>query len=955
MVESNDFYFENFQLDVPNECLWREQEALPLTPKTFAVLRYLIEHANQLVTRADLLEAIWPDAVVGHAVLTVGIAELRKVLGDDPQAPRFIETVHRRGYRFLPAVTTAPLVQSSRFQVPSSSPPSTSDIDREKTLSFQPGTWNLKPETFLVGRESELSQLQGWLAKAMSGERQIVFVTGEAGIGKTALIEAFLLGNGQRTIDNKRQGSTKHLQPIPDARPLTPGLWVGWGQCIEHYGGGEAYLPVFLMLSQLFRTPIGPRLREILDQYAPSWLVQMPAVLDAAAREALQIRTQGVTRERMLREMAEAIEALTTEHLFVLVLEDLHWSDYATLDLLSFLARRRHPARLLVLGTYRPVDAMKQDHPLRPLMQDLRLRGQCEETALERLSLSAVEEYLTLTFPQRQFPTALTPMLHKRTNGTPLFFVKVVQDWVNQGVLTETSGKWELQGTLEEATNAVPRSLREMIEWQIGKVDPHLQLTLEAASVVGEEFTAALVAAAVNEEETSVEQQCEDLARRGQVLEAREATVWPDGSITAGYRFTHALYQQVLYERLAAARRMRWHQQIGRRLEQAYGEHVADVAAGLALHFERGREYKQALRYLEQAARKALRRSAPHEAIQHLRTALRLLDALPETAERVQQELTLQALLAPALMAAKGYDSLEVEQVYARVRVLAQQIEESPQLFPVLGGVTAFYIVRAEYRTAHELAEQLLRMAQHTQDPELLVEAHTFMGVVQFYLGEFISARAHLEQGLAFYDLRQHGFHAMRYGQDPWVACQSFLAWALWCLGYAEQALRCSQEAIAYAQELKHPLSLAFAFNISSILYNMRRDAQAGHAQAEATIALGKEHGLPYWVRQGVFARGRALVQGGKVEEGLVQLQEVAHAFRQGGKGSERPAQLTLLAEAYLEAGQLELGLQTLAEAQTAASRGGECYWEAEMYRLKGALLLAMQTSERRNPTPRVG
>jgi predicted ATPase len=561
---------------------------------------------------------------------------------------------------------------------------------------------------------------------------------------------------------------------------------------------------------------------------------------------------------------------------------------------------------------------------------------------LERLPEAAVEKYLTVTFPRHLLPSSLARALHLSKSGNPLFLVKVMQDWVQRKLLAEVAGEWQLQSTVEDVASTVPPSLHQLIEQQLEQLSRHDQQLLEAASIAGEEFSAAAVAAAVAEHLGNVEDQCEDLVRRAQVLKAQGTAVWPDGTVATRYGFAHALYTQVLYERVAAGRRVRLHQRIGQQLEAAYGAQADEVSVELAVHFERGREYERAVRYLEQAARKALRRSASQEAIQHLRTALRLLETLPETSERVQRELGLQTLLAPALMAARGYSAPEVAQVYARVRTLCQQIEESPQLFPVLGGVAGFHIVRAEYRTAHEISEQLLRMAQRAQDPGLLVEAHAFMGVVLFYLGEFVSARAQFEQSMALYEPRQHRTHAVQYGQDPWVVCRSFLSWTLVLLGYPDQALQQNREAIAYAQELNHPLSLAFALNLVAIVHNMRREPQAVQERAEAVIALAREQGLPYWLAQGTISRGQSLMENGQLEEGLAQIQQVAQAFRREGRALGRPAQLAILAAAYGRTGQAELGLQALAEAQAAASSGGERYWEAEMHRLRGELLLGL-------------
>jgi DNA-binding winged helix-turn-helix (wHTH) protein len=372
MLSGPQWRFGPFRLDPENACLWHDAQMVGLKPKTFAVLHCLIAHAGQLVTKEALLAAVWPDIAIGDAVLKVCIGEIRKVLGDTAKTPQFIATVHRRGYRFIaPATAIEPIEprppqptmpMASAFNLP---------ISIQATAS-------------LVERESVLAALLTSFKQAGQGERQTVFVTGEPGIGKTAVVEAFL---GQAAT--------------------TPHVYIARGQCVEQFGAGEAYLPVLEALGQLCRRHDGQHLIALLRQQAPTWLVQMPWLLTAADRERLQQELLGATRERMLRELAEALDALTAERFLVLVLEDLHWSDYATLDLLALLARRRMPARLLVVGSYRPVEVIVHAHPLHAVKQDLQLHGHCTELALAPLSQAAVAASFVERFPGHRFPAAL--------------------------------------------------------------------------------------------------------------------------------------------------------------------------------------------------------------------------------------------------------------------------------------------------------------------------------------------------------------------------------------------------------------------------------------------------------------------------------------------------------------------------------------------------------------------
>ncbi|HEV8718276.1 MAG TPA: AAA family ATPase, partial [Candidatus Binatia bacterium] len=590
-----------FRLDSANQTLWHGSQAIPLTPKAFTVLRYLMARPGQLVTKEELLNAAWPDIYVSDAALKVCIRRIRQALGDLSHPPQYIETVYWRGYRFIGKIELSePSLPADRGPQPEAKSQKQSSVQslgsrvQKQDSAPAPNPQPLAPA--LVGREAELAQLHGWLEKALQGERQVVFVTGEPGIGKTMVVEAFL---ARVAVDEN--------------------MWITRGQCIEHYGAGEPYLPVLDALERLCRTQGRERLTLLLRQQAPMWLAQMPSLVSPAERKKLRRDIQGASRERMLRTVAEVLETLTAETPLVLVLEDLHWSDYATLDLLSFLARRREPARLLLIGTYRPREIIVGGHPLKVVKHELQLHGHCAELPLGLLTAEDVAAYLLARFPvdtAEQSPLReLARVIHQRTDGNPLFMVNVVDYLVTQGLLDPGDGHWGLQGNLEEIQIEVPASIQQMIETQIDRLSPEEQHVLEVASVAGVEFSAATVAAGLEAEVIEVEELCEGLARRAQFLRSRGVSEWPDGTVAAHYQFIHSLYQQAWYERVTAGRRLHLHRRIGECEEAAYGPRASEVAAELAIHFECGRDYGRAVQYRRQAAKIALQRCAYREAI----------------------------------------------------------------------------------------------------------------------------------------------------------------------------------------------------------------------------------------------------------------------------------------------------------------------------------------------------
>ncbi|MGH8563440.1 MAG: AAA family ATPase, partial [Gammaproteobacteria bacterium] len=575
MMSEPQLSFPPFRLDLANERLWRRAELLPLRPKAFRLLRYLAEHPQRLVTQEELLKAVWQHRYVSEGLLRGYIRKLRSTLGDDAKAPRFIETASGRGYRFIASITPILPIPSP---IESSVPP---------TLQPPPG---------FVGRQEELAQLHRALERALLGERQVVFVAGEPGIGKTTLVDAFL------------------AQVV-----VAQGLWVGRGQCIDHYGAGEAYLPLLEAFGGLARrVEQGRALLPLLRRQAPTWLVQMPAVIEEAEREALSRQLYGSTQERMARELAGALEGLTAERPLVLWLEDLHWSDFSTLDALAMLARRREPARLLVVGTYRPAEVMASGHPLRALVRELEAHAQCRDLPLGFLTPPEVTQYLAARFappePQAAGLEAWGRFIHRHTDGSPLFMVAMVDDLMSRGVIGEAALERPWPAPPAHLTGGLPESLRQLIDHQLDRLNDEERRVLEAASVAGMEFSAAWIAAALDTDVVQLEGCCEALACRHLFLRPAKGPTGPERRLTERYHFLHALYPQVLSEGLPASRRRQLHQRVGESKEIAFGSRSADVAAALAVHFEEARDGPRAVHYLRQAAQNALRRSAGREA-----------------------------------------------------------------------------------------------------------------------------------------------------------------------------------------------------------------------------------------------------------------------------------------------------------------------------------------------------
>jgi DNA-binding response OmpR family regulator len=491
--------FDPFLLDVGEQCLWRcsegRMERILPNPKAFSVLQYLVERAGRLVTEDELLQAVWPTVYVQPDVVKSQLYEIRKALGDSHKAPRFIETLHRRGYRFIAAVRNA------------TAPDRLSDSEASAQQD-------------LPGRGPALAVLRERMRLALGGQRQVAFVHGDIGIGKTALVDEF-----------------RRLAAIE-----SPGLRVAYGHCVQAGGEMETYYPMLEALESLCRE--SSQIVDVVAAHAPSWLVQFPALLTDEHRRTLQQEIMGATRERMLREIAQTLETISVETPLLVVLEDLQWADGPTLDLISALARRRTPAQLMLVGTSRPMDVAASAHPYRLLTHDLLARGLCRLIDLEPLTPADIAAYLPAGSTEHAQREAVARFLHRMSGGNPLFLRAVLDHLSELQIAYRTSSGWQFKTPLPEQDPPVPQSIRVMIESQLQLLAPQDRRALEAASLVGAVFGVADAARAGGSEIEELEAALENLARYKRMVR-RTSPHFADGG-EAYYEFTNSLYRDVL-------------------------------------------------------------------------------------------------------------------------------------------------------------------------------------------------------------------------------------------------------------------------------------------------------------------------------------------------------------------------------------------------------------------------
>ena len=729
--------FGPFCLDRGGARLLRDGRPIALTPKAFDLLHLLASKPGRLITKEELLEAIWPDVLVSDASIKVCVSEVRKALDDGAKTPQYIETVHRRGYRFIgmgSAKSSAPATTPAKQQPPTRPAPSAAPKASAPALA---------------GRDAETKRLLDRFDRAARGDRQCIFLTGSPGSGKTALIQAF-------------------LQSISATSLI--------GHCFEQFGTREPYLPVWEAIRTLAQQRHDAPLESLLARHAAA----LAAGSDDPGSTSDSAVNPHLSAHRVLGEMADAIEALAAEGPVVFLLEDVQWIDHSTLDLLTALARRRREARLLVIATFRPGEvqsAEADDHPLREIVQELLTARLAEELPLGRLDENAVADYLLRRFDGATLPRTFSRRLHERTDGHPLFLVHVVDDLIERRVLVQRDRAWSLNADTDAwqtvLETQVPPSVRAMIDLQLQRLAPREQQVLEAAAIAGVECSAAAAAAAMGEADiVAVEQICDELVRSHRFLAPAGVEEWPDGTVSSRYRFVHELYHNVVYERLGVARRAQMHRALGLRLEAAWADRAVEESPTLATHFELGRDWPRAVRYLRHAGDAAARQYAHREAVDYLRRGVAALERLPNDDHRREIELPMLMSLGVNMRITQGCAAPGVEDVFARAEKLLRASGDAAasdisKIFPLLWSVWVFHKVRSDLAEADELSRKLLAMAQQANDPAMLMQAHQAMCVTALCLGNPRVTVDHMRQAERIYDPTRHATTPPPTGRIP--------------------------------------------------------------------------------------------------------------------------------------------------------------------------------------------
>ena len=766
----------------------------------------------------------------------------------------------------------------------------------------------LRGLTRFVGRHSEMDQLRQALEQAKEGHGQIVGVMGEPGLGKSRLFYEFKLTSQS-------------------------GLLVLEAFAVSH-GKASPYLPLIELLKEYFQIEPGgderSRRQKIIGQVLEldrsledilPYLFSLLGIEDSES--SLQQMDAQIRRQRTFEALKTLFLRESLNQPLILIFEDLHWIDTETQGFLDILSDSVASTNLLLLVNYRP--EYKPEWGQKTYYTQL---------SLAPLGTEEAEELLNFLLGNAPSLNRLKALILERTEGTPFFMEEVVQTLAEEGALLGERGNFRVETAPTELH--ISPTVQGVLAARIDRLSTEEKDLLQQLAVIGRQFPLSLVKQVVTQSE-------DEVYRLLSTLQAKEFLYEQPAFPEVEYLFKHALTQEVAYGTVLHEQRKALHERTGQAIEMLYQEKLDERYAELTHHYQRSDNTEKAVEYLHLAGQQAVERSANEDALNYFMAALEVLKTLPDTMEHRQQELTFQAALGPVLIVTKGYGARDVGVAFTRARELCEQVGEAPQLFPVLRGLWAFHVGRAEIEVTREIGGQLLGIARRSQDSGQLVEACYALGASLFWRGEAAPALQLIQEGLAVYDPQRHRPHLVLYGQDPGVLSLLYATNSLWLLGYADQAHQRAQESLTLARDLKHPYSLSAALMITALFHYYRREPQATQQRMEEVRTLSTEYGFSYNLGIATIWCGWARSMQGQEEEGLGQIREGIAAFRATGAELAMTQNLISLAEVCGKLGQFDEGLRVVADALQRVDRTHERFWEAELHRFKGELLLAQE------------
>jgi class 3 adenylate cyclase/tetratricopeptide (TPR) repeat protein len=759
--------------------------------------------------------------------------------------------------------------------------------------------------TNFVGREQEISLLLGRWREAVDGEGQVVLLCGEAGIGKSRLTRSLC----DRLADARYQRMQFQCSPYHTNTALYPAI-----NFLRQAAGLTSQDSSQAQLQKLDAMAIESGIE---SQDTVSLLADLLSIRGEHQYPPLTVSSEK-RKDLTLEALVQYLQRLADRSPVLFILEDAHWLDPTTLDLMTRIIGRIRQMRVLLLITFRP--------EFKPVWADY---SHVTLLTLSRLPRRQSAELVAALTGGKALPSEVQQAILAKTDGVPLYIEELTENVLGSGLLTEGNDSFTLKGPLTGLP--IPDSLQALLMERVDRLGPAKEI-VQTGAAIGREFTYELLRATVEGTDSQLRNALDLFVASGLIVQEGEIPL-------ATYHFKHALVQEAAYSTLPKKPRRLLHARIAKALESRFPERVTLEPELLAYHYEQAGLAGPAVEYWFRAARRDAERSANIEALNHFTRALDVLKDLPQGLERDALELELLLARGAPLLTVKGYASEEMEHNYRRANELSQENSDSMHEFRAIWGLWAFHLVRGQLAKARDLAENLLALANREHSSDLLAGAHRSLGNTYLWLGRFDEAKTHLLAARSLYDPTQHRAHAAHYGQDPGITSRIYLARTLWILGEVDQVEPLALEAISMARELEHPFTLVFTLCHLSFIYSALRNARRTRELADEAIAVATQYGFELGLAWATTSHGWALAEQGQ-EDGLGTLLHGLSATRATGASLNDTFTLALLAEIYLRHNRMDEGLAAIAEAQTLAVPGGELFWHAELLRLKGELLL---------------
>lgn len=779
--------------------------------------------------------------------------------------------------------------------------------------------WTEQTPRATVGRTVELEALQFSLQRASDGEGHFLCVSGEPGIGKTTLVEEFL---------HNFTRQDRHI--------------VVQGRCSERLAGTEAYLPVLDALERMLASGDSMGVASILKSSAPSWFELVTSELFRGAPSG---EITAPSQEKLKREFRVFLFELSRVRPVIFYLDDIHWADASTIDLLSYLAGDIATMRVVVLLTMRLTEIELRGHEFKRAKLEFEARGLCHELTLGFIDSSDIRQYLDLRYRSHTFPDKFAEWLRTRTEGNPMFVANMLQFLQDRKIVFKTNEGWSLSSTLQSVQYELPGTIRSLVEKRLSLISEHDLRLLRAAAVQGYEFDAAVLSRALGLDHVDVEERLEAIAVNHALIGKLGEKEFADGTLSNRYQFVHALYQNAIFESLQPARRVALSRSVAGSLQELYLDQIDEIASELALLWESSREWTQSAKCFNLAAQHANGLFAYRESLQLAQHGLHVLNKHPENVARAELELQLQGTIGVPLLATKGYAAPEVGTVQRRVYELSKVLGDRDLLIRSTRQLHSYYMIQGQVVKSLEQAEAFVADANRCGEKQAIIEAYNCRALSLCHMARLPECFEDFKRILELCDVETAAKQEQLIALNPRVLAISTRGWLRWFLGEVDSAIQEQLVATALCEAPRTQSAVVPSFSlihtlfVRTLIHQHRGDVADVAELSQRVIDHSKAQGNTFYLAMGTIWQGWSLAHQGDLVDGLRQMEEGYAACLSLGSRVCEPHVLGMRAECLGRLNRVDEAISVIDAALQSSRTTGQHLYDADLLRIKGVLL----------------